>query len=158
VLNPAQVVEPLPGLLRTALAGLLVGAGSGMGNGCTSGHGICGNARLAPRSMAYTAIFMATAGRCGMTPGWPRPERIMFQHLNLTYDEARSNFAYNSNLRRYTAGFATATIFNTNAALQVASTSALTNMVLPAAGARQKTLKTSRVGDSTLETNAVKDV
>lgn len=31
-----------------------------MGNGCTSGHGICGNARLSVRSMFYTVVFMAT--------------------------------------------------------------------------------------------------
>ena len=43
-----------------AIAGLLVGAGTGMGNGCTSGHGICGNSRFSPRSMVYTGIFMAT--------------------------------------------------------------------------------------------------
>ncbi|GLC36551.1 hypothetical protein PLESTM_000459200 [Pleodorina starrii] len=43
---------------RAALAGLLVGFGSALGNGCTSGHGICGSARLSPRSFAYTATFM----------------------------------------------------------------------------------------------------
>ena len=44
---------------RAALSGVLVGCGAAMGNGCTSGHGICGNARLSPRSMAYTGVFMA---------------------------------------------------------------------------------------------------
>jgi hypothetical protein len=42
-------------------AGLMVGFGSRLGGGCTSGHGICGIARLSPRSLAATAIFMATA-------------------------------------------------------------------------------------------------
>jgi uncharacterized membrane protein YedE/YeeE len=42
-------------------AGLLVGFGSRMGNGCTSGHGVCGIARLSPRSIAATAVFMVTA-------------------------------------------------------------------------------------------------
>ena len=42
------------------LAGLLVGVGSRMGNGCTSGHGICGLGRLAPRSMVAVLIFMVT--------------------------------------------------------------------------------------------------
>ena len=42
------------------LAGLLVGVGSRMGNGCTSGHGICGLGRLAPRSMAAILTFMVT--------------------------------------------------------------------------------------------------
>ena len=42
-------------------AGLLVGVGSRLGGGCTSGHGICGIARLSARSMTATAIFMLTA-------------------------------------------------------------------------------------------------
>ncbi len=40
-------------------AGLLVGFGTRMGGGCTSGHGLCGVSRLAPRSLAATGIFMA---------------------------------------------------------------------------------------------------
>ena len=44
-----------------AAAGLLVGFGSRLGGGCTSGHGICGVARLSVRSIAATAIFMLTA-------------------------------------------------------------------------------------------------
>jgi len=39
---------------RAILGGLLVGVGAAAGNGCTSGHGICGNARLSLRSMAFT--------------------------------------------------------------------------------------------------------
>lgn len=42
-------------------AGLLVGFGSTWGNGCTSGHGVCGMARLSPRSFVATAVFMAAA-------------------------------------------------------------------------------------------------
>ena len=44
-----------------AVAGLLVGFGTRFSNGCTSGHGICGIARLSPRSITATAIFMAAA-------------------------------------------------------------------------------------------------
>ncbi len=40
------------------IAGLLVGFGTRLGNGCTSGHGVCGMARLSPRSIAATAAFM----------------------------------------------------------------------------------------------------
>jgi uncharacterized protein len=40
-------------------AGLLVGFGTRLGSGCTSGHGVCGMARLSPRSIAATATFMA---------------------------------------------------------------------------------------------------
>lgn len=43
------------------LAGLLVGFGTRMGNGCTSGHGVCGLGRLSPRSLAAVVTFMATA-------------------------------------------------------------------------------------------------
>lgn len=43
------------------VAGLLVGFGTRLGGGCTSGHGICGVARLSNRSIAATAIFMASA-------------------------------------------------------------------------------------------------
>ena len=42
-------------------AGLLVGFGTRLGGGCTSGHGICGIARLSPRSIAATIVFMVTA-------------------------------------------------------------------------------------------------
>lgn len=45
---------------RSVLAGLLVGLGSSLGNGCTSGHGICGSARLSPRSFTYTASFIVS--------------------------------------------------------------------------------------------------
>ena len=41
-----------------AAAGLLVGLGTRLGSGCSSGHGVCGVARLAPRSLAATAVFM----------------------------------------------------------------------------------------------------
>lgn len=44
-----------------AVAGLLVGFGTVWGNGCTSGHGVCGLARLSPRSLVATLTFMATA-------------------------------------------------------------------------------------------------
>jgi uncharacterized protein len=43
------------------LAGLLVGYGTALGGGCTSGHGVCGLARLSLRSLAATATFLAAA-------------------------------------------------------------------------------------------------
>jgi len=42
-------------------AGLLVGFGSVYGNGCTSGHGVCGLSRLSARSLVATIVFMTTA-------------------------------------------------------------------------------------------------
>lgn len=47
--------QPLAGL---AIAGLLVGIGTRLGNGCTSGHGVCGVSRLSPRSLVATALFV----------------------------------------------------------------------------------------------------
>ena len=41
------------------VAGLLVGVGTRYGSGCTSGHGVCGLARLSPRSLVATVAFMA---------------------------------------------------------------------------------------------------
>lgn len=46
-------------LLLVVAAGLLVGFGTRLGNGCTSGHGICGLARLSGRSLIAVAVFMA---------------------------------------------------------------------------------------------------
>jgi len=54
---PAILVTNSPLLL--VLAGLLVGFGTRLGSGCTSGHGVCGVGRLSPRSLAATATFMA---------------------------------------------------------------------------------------------------
>ena len=46
--------------LLVGLAGVLVGVGTTLGNGCTSGHGVCGISRLSKRSIVATCIFMAT--------------------------------------------------------------------------------------------------
>ncbi|WP_439922800.1 YeeE/YedE family protein [Nitrobacter sp. JJSN] len=48
-------------LVVVAISGLLVGIGTRVGGGCTSGHGVCGIARLSTRSIAATAIFMLVA-------------------------------------------------------------------------------------------------
>lgn len=48
----------LPGL---AFAGALVGVGTQLGSGCTSGHGVCGLANFSPRSLVAVVVFMATA-------------------------------------------------------------------------------------------------
>ena len=46
--------------LLLVLAGLLVGFGTRLGSGCTSGHGVCGTSRLSPRSIVATSTFVAT--------------------------------------------------------------------------------------------------
>lgn len=48
------------GFIALAIGGLLVGFGTRLGSGCTSGHGVCGMSRLSPRSLLGTATFMAT--------------------------------------------------------------------------------------------------
>lgn len=50
-----------PSMAGLIIAGLLVGIGTRLGSGCTSGHGICGIGRLSPRSMAATVIFVIAA-------------------------------------------------------------------------------------------------
>jgi uncharacterized protein len=56
---PKATIGASPAVL--AIGGLLVGFGAVVGNGCTSGHGVCGLSRLSVRSLAATATFMACA-------------------------------------------------------------------------------------------------
>lgn len=58
---PLDAIRFPSGVWLTAISGLLVGAGVRLGNGCTSGHGICGIARLSLRSLTATVVFMAVA-------------------------------------------------------------------------------------------------
>lgn len=59
---PDEVVgQPVGGMGLMLVAGLLVGVGTGLGSGCTSGHGVCGLARLSPRSMVATVTFLVCA-------------------------------------------------------------------------------------------------
>jgi hypothetical protein len=59
-----RLFAPLPtatvdvGVVGLVVAGLLVGIGARMGNGCTSGHGVCGLSRLSPRSLVNVLAFM----------------------------------------------------------------------------------------------------
>lgn len=55
------IVQMPASYVTIAVAGLLVGFGTRLSNGCTSGHGICGIARLSPRSIIATGIFMVAA-------------------------------------------------------------------------------------------------
>lgn len=52
---------PSRSLVWIVAAGLLVGFGTRLGSGCTSGHGVCGISRLSPRSLVATCVFMITA-------------------------------------------------------------------------------------------------
>ena len=57
--TPLIVVTP--SLPLAIVGGLLVGYGTQLGSGCTSGHGVCGLARLSPRSLAATVTFLSVA-------------------------------------------------------------------------------------------------
>jgi uncharacterized protein len=56
---PLPIIEANKNLLLLALAGLLVGLGTRFANGCTSGHGVCGLARLSLRSLVATMTFLS---------------------------------------------------------------------------------------------------
>ena len=56
--TPVQVLASPPAIL---VGGLLVGFGTRLGSGCTSGHGLCGMARFSRRSMVATAVFFGVA-------------------------------------------------------------------------------------------------
>ena len=63
---PAALATPpsgwnIPAPVWIAASGLLIGIGTKIGNGCTSGHGVCGIARLSRRSFVAVAIFFGTA-------------------------------------------------------------------------------------------------
>ena len=55
---PGSALNSIPALI---VAGILVGFGTRMGGGCTSGHGVCGMSRLSTRSLLATGIFMSSA-------------------------------------------------------------------------------------------------
>jgi uncharacterized protein len=62
LLAPAGFISPpriVAGYAAIVIAGLLVGYGTRLGSGCTSGHGVCGISRLSPRSLVATGAFMA---------------------------------------------------------------------------------------------------
>ena len=62
LLSPAAFAEVPVATPTLLVAGLLVGFGTRLSGGCTSGHGVCGNSRLAPRSMVATCTFIGVAG------------------------------------------------------------------------------------------------
>jgi uncharacterized membrane protein YedE/YeeE len=61
VVKPSAIGLPVSSTPTLAIAGVLVGIGTTLANGCTSGHGVCGVARLSKRSLVAVAVFMATA-------------------------------------------------------------------------------------------------
>lgn len=57
--TPDVVIDK--GFAYLIAGGLLVGFGASLGSGCTSGHGVCGIARISPRSLVATGVFLTTA-------------------------------------------------------------------------------------------------
>jgi len=55
-----RIAAPLLSLAPLAIAGVLVGFGTRLGSGCTSGHGVCGLSRFSPRSLVAVCTFMLT--------------------------------------------------------------------------------------------------
>lgn len=66
---------------RELLAGLAVGLGAGLGNGCTSGHGITGNARFSKRSVVFTATFMVAG--CAVATATHSASAVRVEHAPL---------------------------------------------------------------------------
>jgi uncharacterized membrane protein YedE/YeeE len=60
-LAPPPAAWSVPAPVWLIIAGLLTGLGTKIGNGCTSGHGVCGLARLSPRSLVAVGVFFGVA-------------------------------------------------------------------------------------------------
>jgi len=69
VVSPSMVGTSVRSLPLVIIAGLLVGFGTRMGSGCTSGHGVCGLSRLSVRSLIAVATFMTTGALAASLAG-----------------------------------------------------------------------------------------
>lgn|SRR5690349_1163916 len=66
---PSAIGAPVRSPIAIAIAGLLVGFGTRLGSGCTSGHGVCGLSRWSPRSAVAVATFMVTGALTAVIAG-----------------------------------------------------------------------------------------
>jgi uncharacterized membrane protein YedE/YeeE len=69
VVAPASIGAPIRSTGALVIAGLLVGFGTRLGSGCTSGHGVCGLARMSARSLIAVLAFMTTGAITAMIAG-----------------------------------------------------------------------------------------
>jgi uncharacterized membrane protein YedE/YeeE len=67
LLSARPAIDFVASPVTLVIAGVLVGFGTRLGSGCTSGHGVCGLARLSPRSMVAVAAFMAAGVATAVT-------------------------------------------------------------------------------------------
>lgn len=69
VVAPSAVGASVRPSATVIIAGILVGFGTRMGSGCTSGHGVCGLSRRSPRSLVAVAVFMTTGAIAAVLAG-----------------------------------------------------------------------------------------
>jgi uncharacterized membrane protein YedE/YeeE len=69
VVAPSAVGASVRALPLVIVAGVLVGFGTRLGSGCTSGHGVCGLSRLSARSLVAVVVFMATGALTAIVTG-----------------------------------------------------------------------------------------
>jgi uncharacterized membrane protein YedE/YeeE len=69
IISPAAIGAQVASTPLLVIAGLLVGYGTQLGRGCTSGHGVCGLSRLSVRSLVAVATFMTTGALTAMIAG-----------------------------------------------------------------------------------------
>jgi len=69
IVAPSAIGGPVRSQSALVVAGLLVGFGTRLGNGCTSGHGVCGVSRWSTRSIVAVAVFMTTGAITVMIAG-----------------------------------------------------------------------------------------
>jgi uncharacterized membrane protein YedE/YeeE len=69
LIAPSAIGASVRSSTAVVIAGLLVGFGTRLGGGCTSGHGVCGLSRLSARSLVAVAIFMTTGAATAMIAG-----------------------------------------------------------------------------------------
>jgi hypothetical protein len=69
IVQPSAIGSAVRSPLVLVIAGLFVGFGTSLGNGCTSGHGVCGLSRWSARSLVAVAVFMTTGAITAMIAG-----------------------------------------------------------------------------------------
>lgn len=67
--TPSAIGAPTRSMLVLAIAGVIVGYGTQLGRGCTSGHGVCGISRLSTRSLVAVGTFMTTGAITAIIAG-----------------------------------------------------------------------------------------